>query len=148
MLIILYFLNVICLSIACITSVVLTWIDSAVIRLFRWKTWFPLQNICVTNNHQYVPFIVIYIRFFTNSWLNTVFVSRVTRRVPLVEQKLFTPVFSGVGVARSLVFCVMFCRSLLVRVSYFFLLAIVLYVLRFTASDYPFGIFNIFLLII
>ena len=48
------------------------------------------------------------------------------------------PVFSD---GRSLVFCKMFCRSLLV------LLCIVLSVLlRFTASDYPFGIFKLFLL--
>ena len=45
-------------------------------------------------------------------------------------------------VARSLVFCVMFCRSLFVL----FLLAIVLSVIRFTASDYRFGIFKLFLL--
>ena len=31
----------------------------------------------------------------------------------------FTPVFSGVGVTRSLVFCVMFCRSLFVLLSLF-----------------------------
>jgi len=44
---------------------------------------------------------------------------------------------SGVRVTRSLVFCVVFCRSLFVL----FLLAIVLSVLlRFTDSDYPFGI--------
>ena len=48
------------------------------------------------------------------------------------------PVFSD---GRSLVFCKMFCRSL------FVLLCIVLSVLlRFTASDYPFGIFKLFLL--
>ena len=47
------------------------------------------------------------------------------------------PVFSGVPVSRSLVLCVMFCRSLLV------LLAIVLSILLlFTVSDYPFGIFQ------
>ena len=63
----------------------------------------------------------------------------VTRLVSHVEQKLLTLpeylssslVFSGVCVARSLVFCVMFCRSL--------------FVLRFTASDCPSGIFNLFL---
>ena len=45
--------------------------------------------------------------------------------------------FSGVPVARSLVFCVMFCRSLRVL----FVLAIVLSVLlRLMASDYTFGI--------
>ena len=52
------------------------------------------------------------------------------------------PVFIGNCVARSLVFCVMFCRSLFVL----FPLAIVLPVLlRFTASDYPFGIFKLFI---
>jgi hypothetical protein len=48
-------------------------------------------------------------------------------------------VCSRVRVARSLVFCVVFCRSL------FVLLAIVLSVLlRFTDSDYPIGIFQLF----
>jgi len=51
----------------------------------------------------------------------------------------FTLVFSGVRVAWFLVFCVMFCRSLFVL----FHLAIVFPVLRFTASDYPFGIFKL-----
>jgi hypothetical protein len=53
--------------------------------------------------------------------------TRVTRRVPLVEQELFPhpkhlrspPVFSGVRVARSLVFSVLFCRSLFVLLSLF-----------------------------
>ena len=51
----------------------------------------------------------------------------VTRRVPLVEQELLTirehlrsPFFSGVHVTRSIVFCVMFCRSLFVLLSFFF----------------------------
>jgi hypothetical protein len=47
---------------------------------------------------------------------------------------------SGVGVDRSLVVCVVFCRSLFVL----FLLAIVLSVLRLTDSVYPFGIFKLF----
>ena len=86
-----------------------------------------------------------------------------------MKQELFTlpehlsspPIFSEVRVARSLVFNVMLCRPLFVLLSFFFwplyclfffdlrllitslwyLLAIVLSVLlRFTASDYPFGI--------
>jgi hypothetical protein len=78
------------------------------------------------------------------------FVNTVILRVPLVEQELLTLmehmssplVYSGVRVARSLVFCVMFCRSLFIH----FLLAIVLSaLLRFTTSDYPFGIFKLFL---
>ena len=51
----------------------------------------------------------------------------VTRRVPLMEQELLTirehlssPFFSGVHVTRSIVFCVMFCRSLFVLLSFFF----------------------------
>jgi len=49
-------------------------------------------------------------------------------------------VLSGVHVARSLVFCVMLCGSLFVL----FHLAIVLSVLRFMASGYFVGIFNLF----
>jgi hypothetical protein len=69
-------------------------------------------------------------------------------RVSLMEQELLTlpenlsspPVFRGVRVTQSLALCVMFCRSL------FVLLAIVLSILlRFTDSDYPFGIFKLFL---
>jgi hypothetical protein len=53
---------------------------------------------------------------------------------------LSTPGFSGIRIAQSLVFCVVFCRSL------FVLLAIALYaLLRFTVSDYPFGIFKLIL---
>ena len=56
----------------------------------------------------------------------TRFVTRLTRRVSLVEQKLLTlsehmgspPIFSGVRVARSLVFFVVFCRSLFAFLSF------------------------------
>ena len=55
-------------------------------------------------------------------------------------------VFSWVRVVQSLDFCVVFCRSLFVLL-YFFLFAIVLSVLlRYTNSDYPFGIFKLFFL--
>jgi hypothetical protein len=55
------------------------------------------------------------------------FVTRVTRRVLLMEQELIAhpkhprwpPVFSGVCVARSVVFSVLFCRSLIVLLSFF-----------------------------
>jgi len=49
-----------------------------------------------------------------------------------------SPIASGIRVAHSLVFCVDHYLSL-------FPLAIVLYVLRLTASDYSFGIFKLFL---
>ena len=55
-------------------------------------------------------------RSFPHSWLITGFVTRLTRRMSLVEQELLTllehlsspPVFSGVRVTRSLVLCVCF----------------------------------------
>jgi hypothetical protein len=57
--------------------------------------------------------------------------------LPFRSTRVHTLVFSGVRVARSLVFCVVFCTSLFV----IFLLGIVLSVLlQCTASDYPFGI--------
>jgi hypothetical protein len=68
-------------------------------------------------------------RSFPHSRLVTGFVIRLTRRVPLVEQELFTlpehiwvhpRVFSWVHVTRSLVLYVMFCRSLFVLLYFFF----------------------------
>jgi hypothetical protein len=67
-------------------------------------------------------------RSFPHSWLITGFVSRLTRRVSLVEQKLLTlpehlsspSVFSGVRFTRSLVLCVSFVDHCL---SFVFLLS-------------------------
>jgi hypothetical protein len=53
-----------------------------------------------------------------------------------------SPVFSGVRVTRSFVFCIVFCRSLFVLL-FFFLLAIALSVLRFTDNDCTFNIFKL-----
>ena len=74
--------------------------------------------------------------------------TRVTRRVPHVEQELLTlpenmsspPVFSGVRFVRSLVFCIVFCGSLFVILSFIVLSDL----LQFTASDCHFGIFKLF----
>ena len=55
-------------------------------------------------------------------------------------QMYTTAFYSGFRVARSLVFCVVFCKSLFVL----FLVAIVLSVLL-TASDYIFCVFELFL---
>ena len=116
-------------------------------------TWFwPLWNICFTNDHGYDPLVVTTSRSFHHSWLITGFVTRLTRRVPLVEEELLTlpehlsspPVFGGVRVTRSLVLCVCFVDPCLSFCA--FRLAIVLSVLlRFTDYDYPFGIFKLFL---
>ena len=94
---------------------------------------------------RYVPFVVSTYLSFPHSWLIIGFVTRVTGRVPLVEQELPTlperlrssPVFNGVRVALSLFLFVVFCR-------WFFHLAIVLSVLfRLTDSDYPFVTFKL-----
>ena len=86
-----------------------------------------LRRFCGTNDHGYVPFVVSTNRSFPHSWLLKGFVTNSTT-VPHVEQDLLTlpehmnslPVFIGVRVARSLVCCVMFCRSLFVPLSCFF----------------------------
>ena len=107
-------------------------------------TWFlkTLQSICIKNDHTYFQFVVITTPSFPHSWL----ITRFAIKVILVKQELLThpkhlglsPIASGVRVPHSLVFCVDHCLSL-------FPLAIVLYVLRLTTSDYSFGIFKLFL---
>ena len=86
---------------------------------------------------------------FVSSFM-TWFVTRLARRVPLVEQGLLIfpeqlsspPVFSGVRVTRSLVLCVCFVDRCLSFCTIF--VAIVFSVLpRYTDSDYTFGIFKL-----
>jgi len=62
---------------------------------------------------------------------------------PSVAPK-FTLVIKGVPIPQSLVFCVVFCRLLFCPFCLSFCWP--LSVLRFTASDYPFGILRLFLL--
>ena len=89
-----------------------------------------------------------------HSWLITGCLTRLIRRVPLVEQELLTlpehlssPRFLVGFVLRDLQFYV-YVTVLLIFVCPFvrFLLAIVLSVLRYTDYDYPFGIFKLVLL--
>ena len=95
-------------------------------KLEYWRP-FNLWGICVTNDHVYLSLVISTYRSFPHSWHITGFVSRLTRRVSLVKQELptlpehlsSTSVFSRVRVTRSLVFCVMFCRSLFVLLSFF-----------------------------
>jgi branched-subunit amino acid transport protein len=69
-----------------------------------------------------------FFRSFSRPWLITGFVTRLTRRVPLVEQELLTlpehlsslPVFSGVRVIRSLVLYVCFVDHCLSFCSFSF----------------------------
>ena len=56
------------------------------------------------------------------------------------------PVFSAVRVSRSLVLCVVFCRSLFVILSFFLLVIVLSVLLRFTAYDYHFSTFKLFFL--
>jgi hypothetical protein len=121
-----------------------------VLRSPPWLGW-PLWNICVTNDHGYVPLVVNTSRSSPHSWLITGFVTWLTRRVPLVEQELLThpehmsspPVFSGVRFTRSLVLCICFVNRCLSFCT--FSCGHCLSVLRFTDSDYSFGIFKLFL---
>ena len=123
------------------------YVESFTVATMTWLT--ELWNICVTNDHGYAPPVVDTSLSFTHSWLVTGFVTRLAQRVAVVEQVLLAhpehlsspPVFSGIRVAWSFVFCVMFCRSLFVL----FHLVVALSLLWFTASDYSFGIFNLFL---
>jgi len=48
------------------------------------------NDLVDTNGHGYVPLVVNTSRSFPHSRLITVFVTRLTRRVPLVEQELLT----------------------------------------------------------
>ena len=144
-------------------------ITSKVLWSPPWLGW-QLRNICVTNDHGYVPLVVNTSWFSPHSWLMTRFVTRLTWRVPLVEQERLTilehlsscPIFRGVRVTWSLVLYVCFvnrclsfyifsfghclvCSSSIYRfwLPLWYLLAIVLSVLRFT--DYLFGISKLFL---
>jgi hypothetical protein len=99
-------------------------ITSKILRSPPWLGW-PLWNICVPNNHGCVPLVVITSRSFPYSCLVTGFITRLTRRVPLVEQELptlpehlsSTPVLIMIRVTGSLVLCVCFVDRCL---SFFF----------------------------
>ena len=109
-------------------------------------TWLIVMEYLCHKWSQICSLVVSTSRSFLNSRLITGFVTRITRRVPLVEQELHTrpehlsspPVFSGVRVTRSLVLYVcfvvvvvwefyvrltywgFFCRSLFVLLYFFF----------------------------
>ena len=88
------------------------------------------------------PLMVVYVNslifFFTWNYLATL----CHIELPTIPVH---PGFSGVCVTRSLVLCVCFVDRCLSFCN--FLLAIVLSVLRYTDSDYPFGIFKLVLLL-
>jgi hypothetical protein len=84
---------------------------------FTWPVW-PLWNICITNDHGYVPLVVNISRSFPHSRLITGFVTRLTRWVPLVEQELLT--LPEHLCYSSFSFMCMFCRSLFFLLYFFF----------------------------
>jgi hypothetical protein len=102
-------------------------ITSKILRSPPWLGW-PLWNICVTNYHGYVPLVINTSRSFPHSRLITGFVTRLTRRVSLVEQELLTlpehlsspPGFSRVHVTRSLVWYVCFVDRCLSFCTFYF----------------------------
>ena len=113
-----------------------------------WLLW----NICVTNDHIYVPLVASTSRSFSHSWLIIGFVTRLTRQLPLVKQELLTlperpsstPYFSRIPATRSLVLCVCFvdhCLSFCTFFLYFILVLSVL--LQYTDSNYTFDIFQL-----
>jgi hypothetical protein len=95
--------------------------------LLTWLCW-PLWNICVTNDHGYVPLVVNTSQSFPHSRLITRSVTRLTRRVPLVEQELLIlsehlsspPSFWWGSCYSIFSFMCMFCRSLFVLLYFFF----------------------------
>ena len=110
------------------------------LSLFEWytdamTTLLTTTNICDTNDHGYFPLAVISL-FMRYNQLN-----KNNTKVSLEEWELLIflehipslTVVSGVRVAHSLVFFVLFCRSLFVLLSFFFWQ---LDLLRFTASKY------------
>ena len=65
-------------------------IASKLLRQPPRKTWLTVTEYLCHNWLLYVPFVVITIMSFPHSWFITGFVSKVTRRGPLVDQKLLT----------------------------------------------------------
>ena len=91
-------------------------------------------------------------RSFPHSWLITGFVTRLTRRMSLLEQELLTipehlgspPVYSGVRVTRSLVLCACFVDHCLSFCTFSFDHCVVCSSIY--DSDYLLGIFKLFFL--
>jgi hypothetical protein len=112
------------------------WNSSVTKREKRWM---------IPIDHRYVLFVVIKIRSFPHDWLihrvcnksNTTSVICGAGTAHSSGAHEFTPGFSGIRVARSLVFCVVICTSLFVLLSDFLFAVVLCVPLRFTASDYP-----------
>ena len=125
-------------------------------KMYKTTLCLPLWNMIIiyTDDTGYAPFAGVINRSFPHAWLIPGFVTRLTRRVSLVEQELHTlpsgaPAFSpGIYWGPVGLIFGFLCSVLQIIVCSFvflFLLVIVLRVLlRFTASHYPFGIYKHF----
>ena len=108
-------------------------------------TGWPLWNICVTNDHGYVPLVANTFRSFPLSWLITGFVTRLTRQVFTSGAGTAYPSgFSGVRVTRSLFLYVSFVDRYLSFCTFSFGHCVVC-----SSSIYgfslPFGVFKLFI---
>jgi hypothetical protein len=113
-------------------------------------TWLTVMEYLCHRWPRICSLVVNTSRSFPHLWYITGFVTRLARRVPLVEQELLTssehlrspPVFGGVRVTRSLVLYVCFVDSCLSFCTFFWSL----YCLSFDNGFWlpPFGIFKLF----
>jgi hypothetical protein len=98
------------------------------------------MDMIIENNHLHRIYIMMHFKFMVDCMIILIF----------MEHIISSSNFSGVRVARSVLFCVVFCRSLFVLLSVFFW---PLYYLSFDsrllfltlASDFPCGIYKPFL---
>ena len=92
-----------------------------------------------------IPFFpaVNYVLRTVDNWVDWHLCRKEKIPIKLVKQHMSSPtVFIGVRVTRSLIFCVMHWIPFVCHFGLF--VTIVLSVLRFTDSDYPFGTFKLF----
>jgi hypothetical protein len=117
-----------------------------------WLGW-PLWNMCnkwpriCSTFRKHFPVLSLFMTCHRIcNYINTTGVTNGTGTAYPSGAPEFIPGFSGVRVTQSLVLCTcIFCRSLFVLLSFFFLAIVLSVLLRFTDSDYPFGIFKLFL---
>ena len=126
------------------------------LRCVRFELFSLVYYVVITHGQE-IKYLIGCLHYELYLFVSTIcllYFGIVSLRVPLVEQDLLIfpqhpsspAVFSGVRVTPCLFLCVLFCRSFFPFYALvLFLLAIVLSVLlRFTDSDYPFGIFKLF----
>ena len=107
--------------------------------------WYQLFRTVATVTEYdigYVPLVISTSQSFPHSWFITSFVTKVARRVSLVEQGLLTLPEHLTWRSCWSIFCVMFCRSLCFPLPFsfghYFVCTSSIY-----DFDYPFGIFKL-----